>query len=73
MFQSTHIMTDDGGIDIKHHKTIHALTDPVRMIIIHLLCRWNVNKYCCTAIFGNVLYCMIHQLLTHTTSCPIIL
>ena len=21
------IMTDDGGIDIKHHKTIHALTD----------------------------------------------
>ena len=27
MFQSTHIMTDDGGIDIKHHKTIHVLTD----------------------------------------------
>ena len=27
-----------------------------RMIIIHLLCRWNVNKYSCTAIFGNVLF-----------------
>ena len=50
MFQSTHIMTDDGGIDIKHHK---ALIFHTRMIIIHLLCRWHVNKYSCAAIFGS--------------------
>ena len=46
MFQSTHIMTDAGGI---------APQNTNRMIIIHLLCRWHVNKYSCTAIFGNVL------------------
>ena len=52
MFQSTHIMTDDGGIAPQNNTCTNRST---RMIIIHLLCRWNVNKYSCTAIFGNVL------------------
>ena len=52
MFQSTHIMTDDGGIDIKHHKTIHALTDTAQN---DYNMQMDVNKYSCTAIFGNVL------------------
>ena len=52
MFQSTHIMTDDGGIAPQNNTCTNRST---RIIIIHLLCRWNVNKYSCTAIFGNVL------------------
>ena len=46
------VMTDDGGIAPQNNTCTNRST---RMIIIHRLCRWNVNKYNCTAIFGNVL------------------
>ena len=47
-------MTDDGGIDIKHHKT---LTDPAQNDYNTPLMQM---KYSCTAIFGNV-YCATYS------------